>query len=118
MTASLSFQIDTRQDVIKIPNAALWFYPSREQVHPEDRDLLEGADDTPMERSPSETALPAAVKAVANRERVRRHVWVVDGEFLRAVEVLVGLMDHQHTELVEGDVQVGQQLVTGIDPRR
>lgn len=32
MTASLSFQVDQREDVVKIPNAALRFYPVAKQV--------------------------------------------------------------------------------------
>ena len=42
MTANISFQVEERQEVIKIPNAALRFYPKPEQVREEDRQLLEG----------------------------------------------------------------------------
>jgi HlyD family secretion protein len=52
---------------------------------------------------------------VANRERNRRHVWVVDGELLRAIEVVTGLSDYRHTEVVSGDVKEDQKLVIGIE---
>src|SRR5207253_6692304 len=42
MTASISFQVGEAKDVLRVPNAALRFYPQREQVRPEDRPLLEG----------------------------------------------------------------------------
>ena len=40
MTASLSFQVDERKDVLCVPNAALRFYPDATQVRPEDREEL------------------------------------------------------------------------------
>jgi len=114
MTASLSFQIGETGDVPLIPNAALRFFPERVQVRPADRKLLEGAEPSEgavvqVEQSPS-----AAEKAEARRRRGRRHVWVVDGDFLRAVEVYTGLSDSKFTEMVSGDVPQGRKLVTGI----
>src|SRR5439155_24491827 len=53
MTANLSFQVDEAADALRIPNAALRFYPQREQVRPEDRHLLDGDD-------PVNTADPGA----------------------------------------------------------
>ncbi|MFM7074367.1 MAG: efflux RND transporter periplasmic adaptor subunit, partial [Planctomycetota bacterium] len=44
MTASLSFQVDRRGEAIKIPNAALRFYPDARYVHPDDRSILEGSN--------------------------------------------------------------------------
>src|SRR5262249_35270251 len=40
LTANISFQISEKKDTIRIPNAALRFYPKPEQVRPEDRLLL------------------------------------------------------------------------------
>ena len=42
MTAKLSFQIDKHKGVIKVPNAALRFYPKPEYVLPEDREAPGG----------------------------------------------------------------------------
>jgi HlyD family secretion protein len=118
MTASLSFQVGEAKDVLRVPNAALRFYPQREQVRPEDRPLLEVAanpDATDQDRS--DTNLSAEDKAEARRRRTRRHVWVVDGEFLRAVPVTTGLSDSKHTELVSGAVKEGDKLVTGVQAK-
>src|SRR5437868_3193472 len=89
MTASLSFQVGEAKNVLRVPNAALRFYPQREQVRPDDRKLLEVAAGTTTENDQdrSDTNLSAQDKADARRRRTRRHVWVVDGEWLRAVEV-------------------------------
>src|SRR5262245_25664284 len=42
MTPSISFEVDRRQKVLKIPNAALRFFPQPQHVRQEDRALLEG----------------------------------------------------------------------------
>ncbi|MFO0869750.1 MAG: efflux RND transporter periplasmic adaptor subunit [Pirellulales bacterium] len=118
MTASISFQVDRRADVVKVPNAALRFYPEARHVRPEDRGLIEGteraetADDD--EATISDRILSAEERAATRRNRRRRHVWVVDGEWLRAVEVVTGLSDSQYTELVSGTLEPGTQVVTGL----
>lgn len=115
MTATLSFQIDEVRDVARIPNAALRFYPQRERVRPEDRKLLEGTDKESKEESDTTGARKSASdKAETRRNRNRRHVWVVDGDFLRAVEVITGLSDNKYTQLISGDLAEGEKLVTGI----
>ncbi len=120
MTANLSFEIDRRENVVKIPNAALRFYPKTEQVHPDDRKLLRAGEEGPAaeEERADELAKEAekrsaAERATANRSRTRRHVWVRDGEFLRALEVTTGLSDNKYTELVAGPLAEGQMLVAG-----
>ncbi|HEX4591189.1 MAG TPA: efflux RND transporter periplasmic adaptor subunit [Gemmataceae bacterium] len=118
MTASLSFQVGEVNNVLRVPNAALRFYPQREQVRTEDRKLLEAAANTATDdQDRSDSNLSAQDKAEARRRRNRRHVWVVEGDFLRAIPVVTGLSDSKHTELVSGDVHEGDKLVTGIQPK-
>ena len=119
MTATLSFQIERREDLVKIPNAALRFYPDREQVREQDRKLLDGAEaEDDSEQPDANFQLSATQKIEANRDRNRRHVWVVEGDSLKAIEVVVGLSDNKCTELAEGPLEEGQELVSGIRPRR
>ena len=118
MTAVISFEVDSRDDVVKIPNAALRYYPQDlRHVRPEDRPLLEGkieqASPQKQEES-SENDLSASQRAELRRKRNLRHVWVADGLFLKAVEIEIGLSDSQFTELVKGNLQAGDKLVTGI----
>jgi len=118
MTASISFQVDETRDGLRIPNAALRFFPRREQVRPEDRKLLEGVHREERTDEDSASAKQtAADKAEARRNRSRRHVWVVEGDLLRAVEVRTGPSDNKNTVLVSGDLKEGQSLVVGIQPR-
>jgi HlyD family secretion protein len=116
MTAEISFEVDRRDAVVKVPNAALRFYPSRDHVRPDDRPILDGraleADDQARGQAPS-----AAAKADAESERRRRHVWVVEPDgLLRAVAVVTGIGDHRSTEVVSGGIEPGTRLVVGIAP--
>jgi HlyD family secretion protein len=117
MTASISFQVGEKKNVLRIPNAALRFYPQREQVRPEDRKILEGAASPTNDDEKDDAAPSASEKALIRQKRNRRHVWIADGEMLRAVEVVTGINDSKYTELVSGDLQEGQKLVTGIQPK-
>lgn len=119
MTATISFHIKEANDVTKIPNAALRFFPDPKHVHEADRKLLEGRQDMKSEQEEAgETNLSAEERAELRRKRNRRHVWIKDGEWLRAIEVETGMTDSHFTELISGDVQPGVTLVTGIKPKR
>lgn len=119
MTASVSFQLSEKQNVLRIPNAALRFYPQKEQVRPEDRHILDNK--VPIsgaaEEGPAPT-LSADEKAEVRKSRNRRHVWVVDGDFLKAVEVVTGISSSSYTEFIAGELTEGQKLVTGIQPKK
>jgi HlyD family secretion protein len=116
MTAAISFQVDERKDVVKIPNSALRFYPLPKQVRKEDVPILEGTQlkDDEQEAQQSETTLSAEERAENRRKRNRRHVWVEEGDLLKAVEVVVGLTDSQFTEMVSGSLKLGDKLVIGV----
>lgn len=117
MTANLSFQLREVTDVLRLPNAALRFYPQREQVRPEDREILDIKGAAKEEAEAVSTTPSADEKAELRRQRSHRHVWVVDGDFLRAVPVVIGISSNHHTEVVSGDLHEGDKLVTGIKPK-
>ena len=118
MTADISFRVDERDDAINIPNAALRFYPQQKHVRKQDHALLEGADWDQNEQYGPETVLSAEQKARARQRRNRHHVWVVEGEKLKAVEVVIGISDGRYSELASGDLKEGQKLVTGVEPKK
>ncbi|MBS2024171.1 MAG: efflux RND transporter periplasmic adaptor subunit [Deltaproteobacteria bacterium] len=86
MTANLSVVYADRRDVVRIPNAALRFRP------------------------------PAAWLAGVPTVPERRLVWVLRGEVPQAVSIRTGVSDGTVTELVEGNVAPGDQLVTEAIP--
>ncbi len=120
MTANLSFQIEDRRDILKIPNSALRFYPpDRKRVHPDDHPVLDGvaqdgSDDGTQQAQVNQSA---SERAELSRNRMRRHVWVLEGELLRAREVIIGISDSRFTEVVRSNLAVGDQLVVGEQPK-
>jgi HlyD family secretion protein len=120
MTASLSFQIEKHDGVLRVPNAALRFYPRPEQVHERFRPLLEGTGPLGQPEQPTDAGdgeRSAQQKVEASRTRNRRHVWVIDGKLLSAVEVFVGISDNENTELISGELKEGAMLVSGLRPK-
>ncbi|MEM8945550.1 MAG: efflux RND transporter periplasmic adaptor subunit [Planctomycetota bacterium] len=114
MTANLSFQVDERTGVIRVPNSALRFYPpDRNQVREEDREILDGDDEEEDDEEIKDTHLSDEEKAARKKKRATRYVWAKDGEFLKAIKIEIGLVGWKHSELVEGDLNVDDELVIG-----
>jgi HlyD family secretion protein len=123
MTADILFKIEEKKDVLKVPNAALRFFPEPKLVRPEDRALLEGVSINDVPPLLDDELAGAASGASSgdgerpSRRARRRHVWIVDGDFLRAVEVEEGISDNRHTEVLSGELKEEQEVVVGIKPK-
>jgi HlyD family secretion protein len=115
MTADLSFQIEKKEDVLCVPNAALRYYPDVLHVRDEDKEILEGAEEEAREEEET-AALSAKQLAEAGAKRNRRHLWALEGDKLRAIPVVIGISDNRFTEIKSGELTEGQQLVTGVKP--
>ncbi len=88
LTANVHFELDRHQNVLQVPNSALKWTPSPDQVLP-------GA------------ALPAAPRAAGGV------VWVVDGKYVRPLSVEVGLSNDTQTEVQGSDLTEGMQVAVG-----
>jgi HlyD family secretion protein len=101
MTAYVSIGVAQRENVLLVPNAALRFKP---------------ADGT---AKPAEAAPRNADKAAAGDGQKRRRdassgtVWVTAGEQLKPVSVMLGITDGRNTEIVGGELKVGDSVVIG-----
>jgi HlyD family secretion protein len=111
MTANITFPIESRENVLRLPAAALRYVPLPAQVRPEDRHYVETATSTPATESKKSTA---EEKAELLRKRQHRIVWVKDENLLRAVPVTLGLIENQFDEVLDGLV-AGQEIVIGSD---
>lgn len=120
MTASLSFQVEEKTSIVKIPNAALRFYPpNRKHVHPDDHKVLDGVEEANEQSTDQEAAdRSAQERAEASVNGQKRHVWVFDGKLLRARAIEVGISDSRYTELISGEVKDGDELVVGEEKKK
>jgi HlyD family secretion protein len=112
MTANISFEIESKDDVLRIPAAALRYIPLPYQVREEDKHFLEVIPVSSSETAPKRSASEKVEQA---KKRQHRHVWVKDGDKLRAIPVTLGLIDAQFAEILEGDLADGQALVIGTE---
>jgi len=104
LTANVEFQLDRRSKVLMVPNAALRWKPSTEQVAPEARDALQRlagrkarADGTGSAASTTRTAL-----------------WVPEGNFVKPLRVQQGLSDGTYTEVQGESLTEGMKVVVGM----
>ncbi len=118
MTANLSFQIRKRDGIIRVPNAALRFYPARDKVHPDDRKIIDGVDEQKQVVADTAKQMSADEKASATRAQNLRHVWIAEGGFLRGKPVQTGISDNRYTELIGGELSENDELVVGEKPKQ
>ena len=86
MTANVSITIETRPDVLRIPNAALRFKPADVKVISEKTTDKQGMKGT--------------------------KIWIMENGKLKPVKVTVGLSDGNYTEIITGELKAGQEIIT------
>jgi HlyD family secretion protein len=94
MTANVTFVYAEKDDVLKVPNAALRFKPAPELLGKPDG----GAPRTHVKRDHS---MPD-----------QRQVYVLRGDQPKMVSIKVGVSDGSVTEVVDGDLKVGDPVIT------
>ncbi len=124
MTANVGFVEEAAEDVLRVPNAALRYRPS-EAAFPRGERRWGGTAGREGEPQRAGEATPGP-EAGAEGEGQRRwrgpRVWVLDGERIRPVRVETGLTDGAYTEVEDGDLAEGDQVITdelgaGASPR-
>ena len=133
MTANLIITIDERNDVLKVPNAALRFMPQdasarrgqrqgnnpgdgsgqrrRQQAGAENSGRGDGTGSDNQQGSGERRFAPASAPVLEGQTRL---VWVLgqDGK-PDSRRIKVGLTDGTATEVVEGNLQEGETVITG-----
>jgi HlyD family secretion protein len=97
MTAYVSLAIAERRDVLLVPNAALRFKPA-------DAKKQQNNQDVNKKRGEGEKA---------GRNSFTGRVYVLKNGQLVPVTVNLGITDNRNTEIVSGDLNAGDQAVTG-----
>jgi HlyD family secretion protein len=111
MTATVSILVARRDEVLKIPKAALRFQP---KLSEEEREELEKYVRDHRDGGPRDGVAPVS-GGQRKRWQSMPKVWILTSEgFLRPVAVQLGISDDQFTELIGDSLQEGQELVTGM----
>jgi len=138
MTANITITVDQRDNVLKIPNAALRYTPPG-QARPEGRMTGRGrggsnpedepaapASPAPPPRARAEAAVPLApgqnwnpsdkIKFLAPKKRTERpgSVWILNAEKKPELrQVMLGITDGAATEIVSGDLNPNDIVIVG-----
>ena len=98
MTASVTFVYATRENALRLPNAALRFKP-------------DAATLTAMTSRTVAQATSSGKPKATEPSKDERMVWVVRGGVASPTTVRVGVSDGSSTETIEGDVREGDETV-------
>jgi HlyD family secretion protein len=113
LTANVQFELDRRTDVHLVPNAALRWRPSAEQIAPEAREAFQrptGQKGKPEGGSASPSK-PGTGSAAGSSRTV---LWIPEGDYVKPVRVRPGLSDGTHTEVQGEGLKEGMIVVTGV----
>jgi HlyD family secretion protein len=113
LTANVQFELDRRSKVLMVPNAALRWRPSAEQVAPEAREALArlaGRKGKPEgdSASPSKTGTGSAASTS------RTALWIPEGDYVKPIRVQQGLSDGTYTEVQGEGLTEGMKVVIGM----
>ncbi len=113
MTAKMQFEVARRPDAILVPNQALNWQPTWEQVASSARDDLTQPTSRPEPRAESKEGQQE--DATPKVDTGKPTLWTVDESGLvKPVAVKVGLTDGMVTEIVGGDIKPGDTVVVNI----
>ena len=119
LTANVHFEVKKDEDVLLVPNAALRWYPQVQEVAPDVRAQVMGADDKSGAGPPAPAAAPATEPAQPRRHKKQAEaekagtIWVKDGQWVRPISVTVGPNDGSDTEVASADLKEGASVIVG-----
>jgi HlyD family secretion protein len=109
LTAKVDFQIAKKTNILIVPNAALRWIPQADQVAPDVRQT--GTDDQTPDDPSAEPAKPPVANAAATKSRGT--IWAVDGDYVKPINVQLGLTDGYRTEVAAEGLKEGTTIVIG-----
>jgi HlyD family secretion protein len=100
LTANLTFIVADKKNALLVPNSALRWQPTREQIAPDQRD----------------TYVQAKGKKRSSTDEAQDHgfVWTKgDDGFVHYIQIQTGLSDSVNTEVLGDNLPEGTQVITG-----
>jgi HlyD family secretion protein len=113
LTANVEFELKRVTNVLLVPNGALRWMPSAEQVAPAFRENFESR--VARKQKPDSGQIGSARAFARDDGAGRRVLWVLDREYVRPVRVKAGLSDGSMTEVQGEDLTEGLKVVTGLE---
>ena len=128
MTANVTFVYAEKRDVLRVPNAAMRFKPPAELLAPTAPSGGAAAAKRPAGAAPSgasasgTSGAPSATSGASARrgghksplQSDERQVWALRGDRPTPVNIKIGVSDGTQSEVVEGDLKEGDEVITDI----
>ena len=111
LTANVNFEVNRKDNVLQVANAALRWKPKTEQVAPEYQSILnesaeQGKGNGKKQRDPN-----APQTQTSNYRKAT--LWVSENGLVKPIKVLAGTSDDTMTVIQGEDVKEGLQVITG-----
>jgi HlyD family secretion protein len=104
LTANVTFEVNRREGVLTVPNAALRYTPRPE--------LMASLPASAQALVPSAIKSGDAGKSSENADN-RETVWIRQGQGIAPIEVTIGASDRSRTEVISGELKPGMEVVLG-----
>ena len=108
MTANVTFVWAEKSDVLKVPNSAMRFKP------PEVANSAASPSGTASAAVRPPGGGPGGKKRDHGQMSDKRQIWLLRTQLAVQVPIRVGISDGSVTEIVEGDVHEGDQVITDL----
>ncbi|RJR51195.1 MAG: HlyD family efflux transporter periplasmic adaptor subunit [Desulfobacteraceae bacterium] len=118
LTANVRFELDRRSDVLLVPNSALRWKPSTDQISPEFRETAQkpaGKDGKPGGGAGRRGGAGPGGSPVGSVNQGT--LWTTDGSYVRPIRVRVGLSDGAQTEVAGEGLKEAIKVVTGLQSK-
>ncbi|MEK7448287.1 MAG: efflux RND transporter periplasmic adaptor subunit, partial [Planctomycetota bacterium] len=110
MTATIIFETTRRENILKIPNAALRFKPEASMLAEPVGKNITGSENQPTRPNHA----PGGISQFKSPDRRTTEVFINTPEGLQKIFIKTGLTDGSFTEILEGNLSEGQEILTGI----
>jgi HlyD family secretion protein len=115
MTATLTVEVTRRDDVLRVPSAALRFKPSQAVLAALGQPLVDPAPGRVADSSGREgNVKPTGTAGRHVPKADHGTVWIYEADHIEAVDVTTGATDGSFTEIVTGDVRDGTTLAMRV----
>jgi HlyD family secretion protein len=117
MTANVQFLVSQKDDILMVPNLAVRFRPPTEKREPREITRQAGHAGAGGGRGPRSSEGSSRTTGGDGRDGRWARIYLFKGQQLSPVQVRLGITDGSHTEVIEGEIEEGQQIILALSNR-
>ncbi len=114
LTANVKFELNRLNDVLMVPNAALRWTPSAEQIDPAAREALKSRTADSKRSGANPPSRGPQSQSASDTGPSRGTLWALEGKYVKPIPVRIGPTDNLMTEVQGDGVVEGLEIVAGV----